>query len=59
MKDWTERQQGEAYLDNGTMVVFEEGKHFMKKKINVILTSAIQPEAGRMILLNQVILKPR
>lgn len=49
MKDGTERQQGVAYLDDGTMVVVEDGKHFMKKKINVIVTSALQTAAGRMI----------
>lgn len=49
MKDGTERQQGVAYLDDGTMVVVEDGKHFMNKKINVIVTSALQTAAGRMI----------
>lgn len=49
MKDGTERQQGVAYLDDGTMVVVEDGKHFMHEKINVIVTSALQTAAGRMI----------
>ncbi|MGO2082200.1 PIN/TRAM domain-containing protein [Vagococcus sp.] len=49
MKDGTERQQGVAYLDDGTMVVVEDGKHFMNEKINVIVTSALQTAAGRMI----------
>lgn len=49
MKDGTERQQGVAYLDDGTMVVVEDGKHFMNKRINVIVTSALQTAAGRMI----------
>lgn len=39
MKDGTERQQGVAYLDDGTMVVVEDGKHFMNKRINVIVTN--------------------
>lgn len=49
MKDGTERQQGVAYLDDGTMVVVEDGKHFMNQRINVIVTSALQTAAGRMI----------
>ena len=49
MKDGTERQQGVAYLDDGTMVVVEDGKHFMNKRINVVVTSALQTAAGRMI----------
>ncbi len=49
MKDGTERQQGVAYLDDGTMVVVEDGKHFMHKRINVVVTSALQTAAGRMI----------
>lgn len=49
MKDGTEREQGVAYLDDGTMVVVEDGKHFMNKRINVIVTSALQTAAGRMI----------
>ena len=49
MKDGTERQQGVAYLDDGTMVVVEDGKHFMHEKINVVVTSALQTAAGRMI----------
>ena len=49
MKDGTERQQGVAYLDDGTMVVVEDGKHFMNQRINVVVTSALQTAAGRMI----------
>lgn len=49
MKDGTERQQGVAYLDDGTMVVVEDGKHFMNEKIKVVVTSALQTAAGRMI----------
>nr|WP_126844024.1 PIN/TRAM domain-containing protein [Vagococcus penaei] len=49
MKDGTERQQGVAYLDDGTMVVVEDGKHFMREKITVVVTSALQTAAGRMI----------
>lgn len=49
VKAGTERQQGVAYLDDGTMVVVEDGQHFMNEHIEVVVTSALQTAAGRMI----------
>ena len=49
IKNGTERQQGVAYLDDGTMIVVEDGKFFMNKMVEVEVTSAIQTDAGRMI----------
>ena len=49
VKKGTERQQGVAYLDDGTMVVVEDGRYFMDKQIEVKVTSALQTDAGRMI----------
>lgn len=49
VKKGTERQQGVAYLDDGTMVVVEDGRYFMNKPIEVEVTSALQTDAGRMI----------
>ncbi len=49
VKAGTERQQGVAYLDDGTMVVVEDGQHFMNKTLDVVVTSALQTAAGRMI----------
>ncbi len=49
VKKGTERQQGVAYLDDGTMVVVEDGRYFMNKPIVVEVTSALQTDAGRMI----------
>lgn len=49
VKKGTERQQGVAYLDDGTMVVVEDGCYFMDKQIEVEVTSALQTDAGRMI----------
>lgn len=49
VKNGTERQQGVAYLDDGTMVVVEDGRYFMNKRIEVEVTSALQTDAGRMI----------
>lgn len=49
VKNGTERQQGVAYLDDGTMVVVEDGRFFMNQRIEVEVTSALQTDAGRMI----------
>lgn len=49
VKEGTERSQGVAYLDDGTMVVVEEGKFHINEQRDVIVTSALQTNAGRMI----------
>ncbi|KRM24369.1 PIN/TRAM domain-containing protein [Latilactobacillus graminis] len=49
VKAGTERQQGVAYLDDGTMIVVEDGQHYVNKPLDVIVTSALQTAAGRMI----------
>ncbi|WP_461240762.1 PIN domain-containing protein [Paucilactobacillus sp. N302-9] len=49
VKNGTERQQGVAYLDDGTMVVVEDGRYYMNEHIQVEVTSALQTDAGRMI----------
>ncbi|NYA65996.1 PIN domain nuclease, partial [Lactobacillus salivarius] len=49
IKNGTERQQGVAYLDDGTMIVVEDGRYYLNKPIEVEVTSALQTDAGRMI----------
>lgn len=49
IKEGTEREQGVAYLEDGTMVVVEEGKYFINKSLEVVVTSALQTDAGKMI----------
>lgn len=49
LKSGTERRQGVAYLDDGTMVVVEEGLDHMNEWLNVTVTSSLQTAAGRMI----------
>ncbi len=49
VKSGTERQQGVAYMDDGTMIVVEEGKHHIDESLRVEITSAIQTNAGRMV----------
>ena len=39
-----------AYLDDGTMVVVDNGKRYMNQTIPVLVTSVLQTAAGRMIL---------
>ncbi len=44
-----ERGQGVAYLDDGTMVVVDQGENLMNQTVNVVVTSILQTPAGRMI----------
>jgi uncharacterized protein YacL len=49
IKEGKEAGQGIGYLDDGTMVVVDNGKVYMGQKIEVVVTSALQTAAGRMI----------
>lgn len=49
IKDGKEQKQGVGYLDDGTMIVVEEGHRYIGKTIDVIITSVLQTSAGRMI----------
>ncbi|MCM3768178.1 PIN/TRAM domain-containing protein [Neobacillus niacini] len=49
IKDGKEYHQGVAYLDDGTMIVVEEGREYIGKRIDVLVTSVLQTSAGRMI----------
>ncbi len=49
IKEGKEPGQGVAYLDDGTMVVVDEGGDFMGKTMDVVVTSVLQTTAGRMI----------
>ncbi len=48
-REGKEREQGVGYLDDGTMVVVEDGKRLVGKKVDVVVTSVLQTSAGRMI----------
>jgi uncharacterized protein YacL len=41
--------QGVGYLDDGTMVVVEEGKNYIDRTVPVTVTKVLQTAAGRMI----------
>ena len=49
IKDGKEQKQGIAYLDDGTMIVVEDGRDYIGKTIEVLITSVLQTSAGRMI----------
>jgi uncharacterized protein YacL len=41
--------QGVGYLDDGTMVVAEQGRGFIGEEVRLVVTSVLQTSAGRMI----------
>ncbi len=49
VREGKEPHQGVAYLDDGTMVVVENGQSFIGQTVRVLVTSVLQTAAGRMI----------
>ena len=49
VKEGKENNQAVAYLDDGTMIVVEDGKKYIGQTIKVTVTSVLQTAAGRMI----------
>ena len=49
IKEGKESGQGVAYLDDGTMIVVENGKRYIGQHIQVVVTSILQTAAGRMV----------
>lgn len=49
VKEGKEQNQAVAYLDDGTMIVVENGRRAIGSSIPVIVTSVLQTAAGRMI----------
>ena len=49
IQEGKESGQGVGYLDDGTMVVVEDGRNYLNKKIDVTVTKVLQTAAGRMI----------
>lgn len=49
VKDGKEQGQGVAYLDDGTMIVVENGHKHLNETLEVVVTSVLQTSAGRMI----------
>ncbi|MBN2795012.1 MAG: PIN domain nuclease [Clostridia bacterium] len=49
VKEGKENNQGLAYLDDGTMIVIENGRNLIGQQIAVEVTTALQTAAGKMI----------
>ncbi|MFP3869393.1 MAG: PIN/TRAM domain-containing protein [Syntrophobacteria bacterium] len=49
MREGKEQGQGVAYLDDGTMVVVENGSRYLGRQVEASVTSILQTTAGRMI----------
>lgn len=49
IQEGKEYNQGVGYLEDGTMVVIENGQHYLHKQIEVTVTKILQTSAGRMI----------
>jgi len=49
IQEGKEYNQGVGYLDDGTMVVIENGQRYLEKEIPVTVTKILQTSAGRMI----------
>lgn len=49
IQEGKEYNQGVGYLDDGTMVVVENGEHYLNKEVYVHVTKILQTSAGRMI----------
>src|SRR3989475_2212691 len=49
LREGKESGQGVGYLDDGTMVVIEQGRRYIGHALDVVVTSVLQTPAGRMI----------
>ncbi|MGH7728221.1 MAG: PIN/TRAM domain-containing protein [Vulcanimicrobiaceae bacterium] len=49
VRDGKEPHQGVGYLDDGTMIVVEQGRRLIGEEVDVQVTSVLQTVAGRMI----------
>jgi uncharacterized protein YacL len=49
IQEGKESGQGVGYLDDGTMVVIEDGRNRLNEEVTVIVTKVLQTAAGRMI----------
>jgi uncharacterized protein YacL len=49
VKTGEEAHQGVGYLDDGTMIVIENGRNYVGQEVAITVTSVLQTSAGRMI----------
>jgi len=57
VKNGKEYNQGLAYLDDGTMIVIEDGREYVGSQLDVLVTSILQTSAGRMIFAKRKLLE--
>ena len=49
VREGKEPGQGVAYLDDGTMIVVENGRRYVGETVTAVVTTVLQTSAGRMI----------
>lgn len=49
IKEGKEHNQAIGYLDDGTMVVIEDGRKHVGKRVDAVVTSILQTSSGRMV----------
>jgi len=49
IKEGKETDQAVGFMEDGTMIVVSDAKRFIGQTVNVMVTSALQTQAGRMI----------
>jgi uncharacterized protein YacL len=49
LKEGKEKDQGVAYLDDGTMVVVDNSRRMIGQTVNITVTSVLQTTVGKMI----------
>jgi len=54
IKEGKEANQGIGYLDDGTMIVVEQGRKYIGETLDVVVTSVLQTVAGKMIFANPI-----
>lgn len=53
VQEGREAGQGVGYLDDGTMVVVEDGKRYIGQELEVVVTKVLQTTAGRMLFVRR------
>lgn len=49
MKEGKEKDQGIAYLNDGTMIVVDNARRFIGRRVEAVVTNVLQTDAGRLI----------
>lgn len=49
LREGKEHGQGVGYMDDGTMIVVDNGKRYIGETVDVVVTTVLQTSAGRMI----------